>query len=127
MSEEQNSQLVSMYDDPAWKEAQHLEPYKKPKAWAWRIAGMLAIAMLMVVFAFGMVAGGGLLVGLLFFGLVMLVCLLIAAFLSALLAIIPHKHIDYIERVYIVLPFMMVILELVLIGSVLFFSSNPVW
>lgn len=127
MPEQDHSPLESMYSDPAWKEAQYMEPYRKVKRWAWRIAGMIGIAMLMIVFAFGMLAGGGLMVGLLLFGLIMFACLLVAGFLSAILALIPHRNIQYVERVYIWLPTMMVLNELVFIAGVLFFSSNPVW
>lgn len=115
MPEENHSQLESMYDDPAWKEAQYMDPYRKVKRWTWRVAGVLALAMLMIAFVFGMLAGSDFMVGILIVALLFFLCLLVAAIVSVLLAFIPIKHINYIERVYIWLPIITVVAEVALI------------
>jgi amino acid transporter len=126
---EKPEKLESIYDDPAWKEAQRELVFGKLEKRLWRVGtGMfITVCLISAGIVSALTGTAGLFSGMIGAVIGIVVVYIISGVLAIILAFIPYKGTDYSMRVLFWVPTNIILLMLLVIAYliVMFFGLKP--
>ena len=109
-----NSALEEFYEDDAWREAIKADHFKNLTTRLWRVVIGLVVLCGLWILGLGLAMGPDIIaIYLLFYVAAVMVCFIGAALLAIIIAMAPMKKFDYGDRIYLILPILLIALGIV--------------